>query len=191
MFKKTALVLSFCVLILAATVLAGQVLVFPWSADDLPEMDNPKLLVSKAERKLEVFDGENLVRTYKIALGNVPVGDKEVEGDGKTPEGEFYIHTKNSKSRFYLSLGISYPYKEDAKRGLENELITQEEHDQIVAAVEGMKMPPQKTALGGEIYIHGSGNLADWTAGCIALTNGDMKALFDAVPLGTPVEIRP
>ena len=87
---------------------------------------------------------KNLIKTYKIALGFEPTGDKEIEGDGKTPEGDFYIFTKNSESKFYLSLGVSYPNIEDAKRGLENELITQEEHDAILKAINEKKMPPAK-----------------------------------------------
>ena len=61
-------------------------------------MKNPRIVVKKAERKLEVFDGEKLVKTYRVGLGFAPVGDKEKQGDGKTPEGEFYIFTKNDKA---------------------------------------------------------------------------------------------
>lgn len=177
------------VLVVSVALMVNQFLVFDLS--DLPEMKNPKLLVTKSERKLEVFDGKDLVRTYRIALGSTPVGDKEIEGDGKTPEGEFYIFTKNPQSSFYLSLGLSYPNAEDAKRGLEGNLITQEEHDQILAAIEKKAMPLQNTALGGEIYIHGNGDLADWTAGCIAVSNTSIKELFDALPVGTEVVINP
>ncbi len=170
---------------------SNQFLIMPWGGDDLPDLKNPRLIVKKKERKLEVFDGDKLIKTYKIALGSSPVGDKEIEGDGKTPEGEFYIFTKNPKSRFYLSLGVSYPNIEDAKRGLENNLINQEEHDEIVKAINEKKMPLQKTKLGGEIYIHGDGNLTDWTEGCIALHNSDMKELFDVIEIKTPVNILP
>ncbi|MDH3492756.1 MAG: L,D-transpeptidase family protein [Acidobacteriota bacterium] len=178
-----------CAAVLIVGVAVNQFLVLGES--DLPALKNPKLIVTKSERKLEVFDGEELIKTYRIALGSSPVGDKEVEGDGKTPEGGFYIFTKNPQSSFYLSLGLSYPNIEDAKRGLEGKLITQEEHDQIVAAIDQKTMPPQNTALGGEIYIHGNGDLADWTAGCIALSNSSMKELFDALPVGTTVQINP
>ncbi|MEZ5344449.1 MAG: L,D-transpeptidase [Pyrinomonadaceae bacterium] len=152
-------------------------------------MDDPNLVIKKESRTLEVFDGEKLIKTYKIALGFSPVEDKEIEGDGKTPEGEFYIFTKNSKSSYYLSLGISYPNKEDAKRGIKERIITQSEYDEIVSAIEEKRMPPQKTGLGGEIYIHGEGNTRDWTAGCVALDNKDMKELYDAVEVGTPVKV--
>lgn len=158
---------------------------------DLPEMNEPRILVTKSARKLVIFDGEKLIKSYDIALGFTPMGDKEVEGDGKTPEGEFYIFTKNPESRFYLSLGISYPNEEDAKRGIEDGLISEEEHDAILSAVRKKGMPPQYTKLGGEIYIHGYGNMADWTSGCVALKNTDIKELFDALEVGTPVKIVP
>ena len=157
----------------------------------LPEIENPRLVVRKGERKLEIFDGERLIKTYRIVLGFAPEGDKEQEGDGKTPLGEFYVFTKNDQSRFYLSLGLSYPSIDDAARGLKENLISQEEHDEIVRAVSEGKMPPQKTKLGGEIYIHGGGTEKDWTWGCVALTNEEMKELFDAVPVGAKVTIVP
>ena len=157
----------------------------------LPPMKNPHIFIRKNDRKLELFDGEKLIKTYPMALGFAPVGDKEREGDGKTPEGEFYVHFKNDKSKFYLSIGISYPNIDAAKRGLATKLITKKEHDAIVEAVNNKKTPPQKTALGGEIFIHGGGSATDWTQGCAALSNADIKELFDAVPLGAKVEIKP
>lgn len=157
----------------------------------LPKLEKPRIVVKKSRRELELFDGAKLVRIYRIALGFASVGDKEREGDGKTPEGEFYIFTKNEKSKFYLSLGVNYPNIEDAKRGREAKLITKTEYDQIVQAVKNKKLPPQNTELGGEIYIHGGGSSEDWTYGCIALTNEEIKEIFDALPVGTPVEIKP
>lgn len=157
--------------------------------EPLPKLENPRIVVKKKERKLMVFASEKLVKTYKIGLGFAPEGDKETEGDGKTPEGEFYIFTKNTESKFYLSLGVSYPSIEDARRGLQANLISQTEHDQIVEAINNKKMPPQKTKLGGEIYIHGSGAATDWTQGCVGLSNHDMKHLFDAIQVGTSVII--
>jgi lipoprotein-anchoring transpeptidase ErfK/SrfK len=70
-------------------------------------------------------------------------------------------------------------------------IITREEYDSIVKAINAKEMPPQNTALGGEIYIHGGGIEADWTAGCTALANEDMKEIFDAIPVGTEVKIEP
>jgi murein L,D-transpeptidase YafK len=157
----------------------------------MSEIKNPKIVVEKKKRNLRLFDGKKLVKTYKISLGAVPVGDKEIEGDGKTPEGEFYVFTKNDKSAFFLSLGVSYPNKEDAARGLKANLITQAEHDEIFRAVDAKEMPPQKTKLGGEIYIHGGGCNADWTQGCMALENNEMQEIFDIIAVGTTVIIKP
>jgi len=155
------------------------------------EIAHPRIVVQKSARTLELFDGNSLVKTYKISLGKSPVGDKETEGDGKTPEGEFYVFTKNEKSKFHLSLGLSYPNAEDANRGLAANLITESERDTILEAIADKKMPPQNTKLGGEIYIHGGGTDGDWTQGCIALNDSDIKELFAIICKGTEVEIRP
>lgn len=157
----------------------------------LLSLKSPKLIVKKGERKLYLYDGEKLIKTYAIALGFAPEGDKEREGDGKTPEGEFYVFTKNPKSRFYLSLGLSYPNMEAAERGLKTKLISKAEYNSIVKAIKEKRMPPQKTALGGEIYIHGGGTENDWTWGCTALENEEIKELFDVLPVGTVVVIKP
>ena len=169
----------------------NQFFIMPWDGTDLPKMEKPHLVVKKKARTLEVFDGEKLIKAYTIALGFEPTGDKEIQGDGKTPEGDFYIFTKNPKSKFFLSLGVSYPSVDDAKRGLDAKIITKEQHDKILKAISEKKIPLQNTKLGGEIYIHGEGNLSDWTAGCIALRNKDMKELFDSLSIKTPVRIEP
>ncbi len=143
-----------------------------------------QIVVRKTDRKLTFGD-----KIYKIILGFEPLGDKEIEGDGKTPEGNFYVFTKNDKSKYFLSLGISYPDTEDAKRGLAAGLISEVEHDEIVDAIQNRKKPPQNTALGGEIYIHGGGTERDWTRGCIAMNDKEMKELFDSVPVGIRVTI--
>lgn len=175
----------------SAFLVISHFIVMPWENPDLPKLADPKLVIKKKARTLEVFDGPTLVKTYGVVLGSTPEGDKEIEGDGKTPEGEFYIFTKNAESKFYLSLGLSYPGIEDAKRGLNDKLISQDEYDAIVQAVKDKKMPPQNTKLGGEIYIHGGGTIADWTQGCVALRNEEIKELFDAIPVGTAVTILP
>jgi murein L,D-transpeptidase YafK len=161
------------------------------NVEPLPVLVNPAIVVKKKERKLYVYEGDKIVKTYNVGLGFTPEGDKEKQGDGKTPEGEFYIFTKNPKSSYYLSLGVSYPSIEDAKRGLERKLITKKEHDSIVQAIKNKQTPPQKTKLGGEIYIHGNGSATDWTWGCVALDDAQMKELFDAIPVGTNVRIEP
>ena len=152
---------------------------------------NPRIVVLKSKRRLELYSDGTLVRSYKIGLGLNPVPDKQRQGDRATPEGDFYIFTKNDKSAFYLSLGISYPNAEDAERGLRDGLISRRQHDAIVKAFRRKATPPQNTALGGDIYIHGNGASSDWTWGCVALENEHVKELFNAVPVGTPVTIRP
>lgn len=150
---------------------------------------NPRIVISKSKRRLMLYSDNKLLRTYDIGLGFNPIPDKSKEGDGATPEGEFYIFTKNERSAYYLSLGISYPNIEDAERGLRDNLITEEQYSEIVNAIERRGMPPQNTALGGLIYIHGGGAQRDWTKGCVALDNSNMKELFEALPLGTKVTI--
>ena len=157
----------------------------------LRKLRDPRVVIKKKARVLEVYDGVDLVKSYTVVLGFTPVGDKETEGDGKTPEGEFYIFTKNAQSKFHLSLGLSYPSKDDAARGLTSGIITAPERDEIVRAIDAKKMPLQKTALGGEIYIHGGGVASDWTDGCIALKNDDVEEIFNAVQVGTKVVIQP
>ncbi len=157
----------------------------------LPSMKDPGVVIKKKERVLEVYDGDKVVITYPVVLGFAPTGDKLAEGDGRTPEGEFFIFTKNPESRFHLSLGLSYPSTDDARRGLADGLISKAEHDAIVAAIKNKEMPPQKTALGGEIFIHGGGVASDWTWGCMAMKNEDIEELFSVLPVGTKVTIRP
>lgn len=154
-------------------------------------MKNPLIVIKKKERSIELCDDQNLIKTYKIALGFAPEGDKEREGDGKTPEGEFYVFTKNDQSKFYLSLGLSYPNVEDAARGLRDKLISQAEYDLIAKSISEKKMPPQNTKLGGEIYIHGGGRGNDWTRGCVALNNEEIKEIFEQVVVGTAAKIEP
>ena len=153
-------------------------------------LKNPRIVVYKSERRLELYSDGSVVRRYKVGLGLSPVEDKVRQGDRRTPEGEFYVFTKNDKSAFYLSLGLSYPNVEDAERGLRDKLISKRQHDAIVRAIQRRATPPQNTALGGDIYIHGNGAGSDWTWGCVALENADMKELFDAVTVGTPVTIK-
>lgn len=160
------------------------------AAMNLP-LKNPRIVVLKSKRLLELYSDGAVVRTYKVGLGLNPVPDKIRQGDRATPEGDFYVFTKNNKSAYYLSLGISYPNAEDAERGLRDGLISRAQHDAIVKAIKRKTAPPQNTALGGDIYIHGNGASSDWTWGCVALENEDIRELFEAVPLGTPVTIKP
>lgn len=134
------------------------------------------LHVWKQQRKMIAFSAGKPMKTYDIALGSNPEGHKEVEGDGRTPEGSYIISSKSTASRFHLNLGISYPDSSDVVR----------------ARKKGI--PP-----GGDIKIHGLRNglgflgrhhtLVDWTAGCIAVTNAEIEELYRAAPLGTRIVI--
>jgi murein L,D-transpeptidase YafK len=154
-----------------------------------------RLVIEKAARKLHLYVGSCLERSYAVALGKNWAADKAVEGDEATPVGEFYICSKNPRSKFFLSMCLSYPNAEDAERGLAAGLISPEEHGDILAALRETRLPPQHTRLGGEIYIHGQdprgrlGAPKDWTRGCIALDNGAMQHLYEQIALGTPVLI--
>lgn len=151
----------------------------------------PRLLVRKKERRLVLYDREAVVRVYRMVLGFAPEGDKVRQGDGRTPEGDFYVCTKNDKSRFHLSLGLSYPNEAAAERGLRDEIIGRGQYERIVRALRNKQRPPWDTALGGEIMIHGGGTAGDWTLGCVALENEHVKELFDHVPTGAAVRIEP
>jgi len=148
------------------------------------------LLAVKSDKKLYVYVDGKLTKTYDAKFGSAP-GDKEIEGDLKTPEGEFHVCVKNPTSRYHLSLGLSYPNKEDAERGLKAGIITREQYDRIVAAIDRQAPPPWKTPLGGEIFIHGEAESREDTHGCIALFNKDMDELYPMVAEGTKAIIKP
>lgn len=154
-------------------------------------LEAPHVVVHKAARTLELFDGERLVKTYAIALGGNPDEDKRKDGDGCTPEGTFYVCTKNERSRHHLFLGLSYPGVEDGERGLRTGLISRAEHDAIVEANDTRVRPPWDTKLGGEVGLHGGGTGSDWTLGCIALADADVEELFLLLSLGDEVVVEP
>jgi murein L,D-transpeptidase YafK len=170
----------------------------------VPAPPEYRIVVAKQARQLGLWSGSALERTYAIVLGRNSSADKAVEGDQATPLGEFYICAKNPRSKYFLSLCISYPNAEDAERGLAAGLIGADEHRQILDSIRARRIPPQHTRLGGEIYIHGHGiqgygipghsapidsSQKDWTRGCIALSNDDMQELYDRVAIGTAVSI--
>jgi hypothetical protein len=151
----------------------------------------PEIFVYKEKRRLYVVQSNVLVRDYPIGLGFRPLGDKEKQGDGRTPEGEFRICMKNAASRFIKSLGLNYPDKRHAERAFFSGMITPLQFRDILLAVEKKTTPPWNTVLGGEIFIHAGGAHKDWTEGCVALYNSDMEELFQLTSVGTPVTIRP
>ena len=161
----------------------------PW-AEKL-EVREPRVVILKSKRKLHLFDGAELVRSYEIALGSRATGRKTRRGDGRTPEGLFRVCTKNKDSPYHRFMGISYPAPAAAERGLRHGLISYGEALGILEAHAANRCPSWTTALGGGIGIHGRGTQSDWTAGCIALANEDAGELFSVLRLGDPVEILP
>jgi murein L,D-transpeptidase YafK len=146
------------------------------STESLPPVDH--LVVHKTERRLVLLHGETVVRSYKIALGLNPVGQKEREGDFRTPEGHYFLIRRNPRSDFFLSIQVSYPNETDVKRAHKNHWQT-----------------------GGSIMIHGLPNqlkhepkyyeISDWTDGCIALSNADMVEVWLLTPDNAPIDILP
>ncbi|MFY9308030.1 MAG: L,D-transpeptidase family protein [Bacteroidia bacterium] len=136
------------------------------------------LVVYKSRRLMEAYSDGKLVKSYKISLGRNAVGDKQFEGDKKTPEGMYFINAKNPNSGYHKNLGISYPDAAD------------------IAEAKQLGKP-----TGGDVKIHGLRNgqgfigkfqrWYDWTAGCIALTDEEVDELFDAVEIGATIEIKP
>ncbi len=152
---------------------------------------NPKLYVYKGERRLKLVNNRVLIREYRIGLGPHPIGDKYFRGDGRTPEGDFFICVKNPASKYYKSLGINYPDPKRAEDALHRGSISPQEYTCLIEANSKICLPPPGTNLGGAIFIHGGGAHEDWTLGCIAVNNRDMDELFEAIPVGTPVRILP
>ncbi|HEY0233359.1 MAG TPA: L,D-transpeptidase family protein [Dokdonella sp.] len=150
-----------------------------------------RIEVFKAKRQLQVYSGHALVETYRIGLGADPLSPKRREGDRATPEGRYFISHKNPRSQYFLSLGISYPGIEDAARGLRERRITKAQYAAIVTADRQRLPPPANTALGGNLFVHGRGSSTDWTWGCVALDDADMRKLYDAIEVGTPITIHP
>ena len=132
-----------------------------------------KVEIFKGQRIMKVYHGKRVLKTYKVELGFGARGHKRFEGDGRTPEGRYTINRRNPNSSFYLSLGISYPNAAD----------------RAFAHARG-KSP------GGDIFIHGQPNIngkrgPDWTAGCIAVKNGEIRQLYAMVRNGTVIDIFP
>ncbi|SHG98777.1 L,D-transpeptidase family protein [Cognatishimia maritima] len=130
-----------------------------------------RILVYKEERKMFLMHEDQVLKHYDIGLGFAPEGHKERRGDGRTPEGVYWIDRRNPNSQFHLSLGISYPNAQD----------------RAYAARNGLNP-------GGDIFIHGrpwqnrkGGD--DWTAGCIAVTNKEIQEIYSMVREDTPILI--
>jgi len=185
------------------------------------KLQNARILVNKAQRRLEFWVGRHMVKAYRIQLGWRAHGPKERLGDQKTPEGTYFI-CGHRPSAYYLGLWLAYPNAADARRGLEAGLVGPGEHKAILEKLAARVCPPQDTRLGGAILLHGqlpelTSSLArkhradpstlragwlpgdadpaamreyqDWTDGCVALFNPDIRELYEYIADGTEVLI--
>lgn len=162
-------------------------------------LSNIWIRVSKKAQTLWVYRGADLLTKLPVDLGYNYFANKEKRGSledrdhWRTPEGQFFVVSKNPRSQFYKAFVLNYPTAEDAERGLQSGMISRKERDAIVRAEAESSMPPMNTALGGWIEIHGQGTGArsNWTQGCVALRNAEMDALWSLVDVGAPVLIEP
>lgn len=161
-----------------------------WTDKPLREMSQPVIKVCKSTGILTVFDGDEPVKSYSVISGAKP-GDKEIEGDKRTPEGVFRVVLRNPKSKYVLSLGLDYPNVKDAERGLKAKLISRKQYDAIVDAINRGKQPPWHTPLGGEIMIHGAKGHRTGTLGCVSMDDDAIRELYPRIGLGVEVEILP
>lgn len=131
-----------------------------------------RVVVYKGDRMMYLMHNDEVLESYEVELGFAPDGHKLEEGDGRTPEGEYVIDRRNPNSQWYLSIGISYPNAED------------------IAQARARGVSP-----GGDIFIHGTPRPfrrnADWTVGCIAVRNSEMRQIYAMVDNGTPISIYP
>lgn len=161
------------------------------SSKPLISLASPRVVVLKSKRVLHLFDGRRLVRTYPLDLGRSPQGQKRLEGDGKTPEGLFHVVTKNESSPYHLFIGFDYPNVEAASWGLRRGLISPGAAAGIEKAIREGRCPDWSTALGGGIGIHGHARGADWTGGCVAVSDQHIEELFSVLRPGDPIEVLP
>ena len=150
-----------------------------------------RVIIDKGKRRLCLLDGDTTLLYAPVALGRDPLGAKTREGDGKTPEGKYYICLVKPDGKYGRSLGLSYPGTEDALASLASGAIDKAAYHAIMQAQAQHRRPPWGTALGGEIYIHEGGADSDWTEGCIALNPSDMDVLYPLFTHITDVDILP
>lgn len=136
------------------------------------------IVVEKAKHTLTLFLGGFPIRSYQVALGKQPVGDKMRIGDGRTPEGLYHIDFRNPDSKYHMSLHISYPDAAHQERA--NSMGVRAGGDVMIHG-----LPPAYADIGA---LH---RTYDWTEGCIAVTNAEIEEIWRAVPNGAPIQIKP
>jgi len=182
----------------------GSVLSTGLRADGIDDFDSPPvayyLEIDKSDRSLRVRHADKTYRQFRVAWGRGGPGAKQRLGDQRTPVGIYRIAGFNDNSKFHLFMRLNYPNVKDAFYWLKNHVISKYEFDQIIESLKFGKLPPQDTALGGAIGIHGVGeenakkltihSNVNWTEGCLALTNEEISELRNYVSIGTEVVIK-
>ena len=167
------------IVVLSAVALLALAAWAHWPLEPLPAGTKvDRIVVEKAARRLTLYSGGAPVRSYRVSLGRAPVGPKQREGDKKTPEGRYRIIEHKADSSYHRALRVSYPELADVERAKR-----------------------QGVSAGSDIMVHGLANglgffgrthrVADWTAGCVALTDDEIEQVYAAVADGTEIEIRP
>ena len=156
------------------------------------------ILIRKSEHLLVARCDPGPVIVMSVAIGRSPIGTKQAHGDQRTPEGNYRVSGPAKASRFHRLIPIDFPSRRDADSALARGAITPSEHARIVARRAQERPPPQNTALGGHIGLHGEGQKwqgesagLDWTYGCIAVRDAEIDFLAQRVRFGTPVWIQP
>ncbi|MEC7986045.1 MAG: L,D-transpeptidase family protein [Myxococcota bacterium] len=136
------------------------------------------IFIEKESRKMGLYRKGKLVDggCWRIALGFESFGHKQREGDGKTPEG-WYITSDKPNSTYEGAIAIHYPNPDDIEQGVLDNRISRAQGDELLSQIQRGEKPEQSSPLGGEILIHGGGTSTDWTLGCIAMSNRDLKDL--------------
>jgi len=157
-----------------------------------------RLVVWKQQHLLQLMRGREVLNRYRVSLGYVPIGRKELRGDGRTPVGIYYIYEKRPSDRFRWFLALNYPDRDDADHAFDVGRISADTWADIWLADKFHLQPPWNTPLGGFVGIHGTGGgawksrlrrVSDWTDGCIAVSDAAIDELYMMVPVGTEVEI--
>jgi len=166
--------------------------------DDAENTSSVWLLIDTKRKRLDVKRGKKILASFdKIAIGRRGAGFKTKRGDKITPLGTYKIGWINNKSSFRTFYGFTYPSIENAKEALKKGLISRDAYYSILDAHHSNKIPPQNTALGGRIGLHGLGRgseqvhrLWDWTKGCVAVTNQQIDALSQWIVKGMTVKVK-
>jgi hypothetical protein len=172
-----------------------------WPEGRRPGAAALSIAIYKARRRLDLLVNGRVVKSYIVNLGLAPAGDKERQGDYRTPEGDLFVCGKNARSQFTRFLALAYPSPEHARRAVASGHAGPSLARAVGEAYRRRdRCPPQGTGLGGAVGIHGSGawtrgpggyRVVDWTWGCVGLRDADILELFAVVRVGTPVRILP